>query len=706
MVVSVPTKNPQPSPPKPRRSSRIANLSSVQALTTAALPSKPSWATHEGPAPQSTALPLSSNPHEIAVDSFDWRAIVCFGCHKLTCSVLLHLVQRDLTVNVLKLDAHNLRIKTVTVPNSVRLKYQQTSSAIEIHSQSGSSFPSEVLIEYETGNYQDAEPPLQWCETCVFSQGSLMGNRGLLPCQDMPQHQLTWSIDMQAPKGCTVITSADDIIGVPEFDTAEAICTCESCLKQSQCNCTCKGLKRHKFHSPQRAPIGTLALFIGPLSLAANLSSAPLPCRFCISCDAPEIAVAAEQVPQLDELVSSLLRAAPGLLGTYPFPRCDIVVLPPAFACLGLAHPNFLFLSCSLLAGNPFAPGATQFVTLAHELVHNWYGLNVGLADWNHEWLTEGIATYLEERVWARGRGLDAEASSTFAAVRAMSRWRTLKYELGNVREHFLDLAPQTDVSEKEVANGLDPQRRFSHVHYMKGYFLLRYLAQHMGIEQLDAFLAKFASVHAGGFVSSADFLTELGECLPDGDHQKLVGVAQRWLSSRDAPPELDALVATLAKDPAVAQAADAATAWGTTGKSPGERLTSDQLCLMLDDLVTTSCSPRLARAMNSLRNWLDIDNANVFVKYRWSELVVLRKCRRWYPDVARSLSSDQSMGIYLYGELILLGGQHFDFAESVFLAAGEQMDLDVRRQLAEMFASHRPEQDAKPLVPAKRNRK
>ena len=27
---------------------------------------------------------------------------------------------------------------------------------------------------------------------------------------------------------------------------------------------------------------------------------------------------------------------------------------------------------------------------LAHELVHFWYGILVGLVDWNEEWLSEG----------------------------------------------------------------------------------------------------------------------------------------------------------------------------------------------------------------------------------------------------------------------------------------------------------------------------
>ena len=49
---------------------------------------------------------------------------------------------------------------------------------------------------------------------------------------------------------------------------------------------------------------------------------------------------------------------------------------------------------------------------IAHEISHAWFGLVLGAKDWTEEWLSEGFATFMEDRILAHAKQVCAVESS------------------------------------------------------------------------------------------------------------------------------------------------------------------------------------------------------------------------------------------------------------------------------------------------------
>ena len=76
--------------------------------------------------------------------------------------------------------------------------------------------------------------------------------------------------------------------------------------------------------------------------------------------------------------------------GDYPFKNEKHGFYDGLLLAGGMEHQTF-----SLIAPNALA----DLKTLAHELMHQWFGDNVSFATWNHLWLAEGFARYSEALV-------------------------------------------------------------------------------------------------------------------------------------------------------------------------------------------------------------------------------------------------------------------------------------------------------------------
>ncbi|XP_056134361.1 aminopeptidase O [Lampris incognitus] len=248
-------------------------------------------------------------------------------------------------------------------------------------------------------------------------------------------------------------------------------------------------------------------------------------------------------------LLPCCLAAAHAVLGVHPFPRLDVLIVPAGFSSLGMASPHIVFLSQSVLsAGGPGGIEGGQSLLgsrLCHELAHSWFGLAIGARDWTEEWLSEGFATYLEDIIWAQAQKLSPQDAVEQYDLKALLRWRRLSDEAQNLEEELQVLRPNTDntgrVSESGssvVKHALNPGKTFMQIHYLKGYFLLRFLASKVGEPQFIAFFRLFVKKYHGQLILSQDFLRMLLTTFPDSAREglTLTTVYTDWLDRPGIP--------------------------------------------------------------------------------------------------------------------------------------------------------------------------
>ncbi|XP_065734801.1 aminopeptidase O isoform X4 [Phocoena phocoena] len=400
-------------------------------------------------------------------------------------------------------------------------------------------------------------------------------------------------------------------------------------------------------------------------------------------------------------LIPPCLSAAHSVLGTHPFSRLDVLIVPANFPSLGMASPHLVFLSQSTLTG------MSQFcgTRLCHEIAHAWFGLAIGARDWTEEWLSEGFATHLEDVFWAKAQQLAPHEAQEQRELRACLRWRRLQDEVRNSPEDMQVLRPNkektghvSDSGSSVIKHGLNPDKVFMQVHYLKGYFLLRFLARRLGDDTYFSFLRKFVHTFHGQLILSQDFLQMLLESIPEERRLELSveNIFQDWLESSGIPQPLQRERLAGAECGLVRQVSAEVAKWVRVNRRPRkrkrketeevlEKLLPDQLVLLLEHLLEQrTMNPR---TLQRLERTYHLSEQDAEVRHRWCELVVKHKYTEAYRNVERFLQEDQAMGIYLYGELMVSeDARQQHLARRCFELSKEQMDRSSAEVVAEML--------------------
>nr|XP_014435393.1 aminopeptidase O isoform X1 [Pelodiscus sinensis]XP_025033633.1 aminopeptidase O isoform X1 [Pelodiscus sinensis]XP_025033634.1 aminopeptidase O isoform X1 [Pelodiscus sinensis]XP_025033635.1 aminopeptidase O isoform X1 [Pelodiscus sinensis] len=586
-------------------------------------------------------------------------------------------------------------------------------------------FPHAIRIWYKT---KPQGRSVTWTtdqssRPCVYTVGSPINNRALFPCQEPPVAMSTWQTTVRTPSCFVVLTSGEN--------TAEPA--------QLQ-----EGLLSWYYYVTMPMPASTFTIAIGSWtevkkqSCTADiwtnkefsflLSKADLrliggscghveyPCRFQNPAASSQLVIPHRVFAPLClrdrcaeiilELIPQCLSAAHATLGTHPFSRLDVLIVPSNFSSLGMASPHIIFLSQSVLTGGSHLCGTR----LCHEIAHAWFGLAIGARDWTEEWISEGFATYLEDVFWAVAQQqLPHDEAREQQELKALLRWRRLRDEVQNSEEELQVLRPNKEntgeLSESgtcTIKHGLNAEKIFMQVHYLKGYFLLRFLARRIGDTTYLEFLRKFVQKFHGQLILSQDFLCMLLEDIPEqkGFVLSVENIIETWLDTSGIPKPLLEESRTWDHCRLVQQVNHEVTKWIQVNQRARKRskrkrrqdevafqkLLPDQLVLLLECLLeekTTLC----LRTLQCLEKTYHLGEQDAEVRHRWCELIIKHKYTTRYAEVETFLREDQAMGVYLYGELMVNeDAKQQELAYKCFAATQTQMDVSSAKVVAEML--------------------
>ncbi|XP_034152296.1 aminopeptidase O isoform X3 [Esox lucius] len=648
-------------------------------------------------------------------------------------------------------------------------------------------FPRALRICYET---KPEGGSVRWTKdqdnrSCVYTAGSPINNRALFPCQEPPVAMSTWQARVRAPRGCVVLLSGENQ-AEPTHLQETGLCSWDYYVTMPMPASTftlAVGSWSLVPTAQQTALFGAPHSHTGSLDLpfAAspqfmfersalkdekhfesgctvsgenNVSCCHVdyPCRFTEASAwsqriiphrvfAPPSLVPKAQF-QILPLLPRCLAAAHATLGVHPFPRLDILIVPAGFSSLGMASPHIIFLSQSVLCGERDGVGGVQpglslcGSRLCHELSHSWFGLAIGARDWTEEWISEGFATYLEDVIWARAQQLSRTETDEQSKLKALLRWRRLSEELQNSEDQLQILRPNMEstgqVSESGssfVKHALNPEKNFMQVHYLKGYFLLRFLASKVEDERFLSFFKLFVMKYHGQLILSQDFLQMLLETFPDKERQGLTLEAihadwldrpgiPKWLFEGSAAWTQTRLVEEVKAEPVspflslpqsvsfthrngayICCCDDLVVKWIGLNQSVGRGrkrkrarpkvnldrvVTPEQLVLLLELLLEEA--ELSVTSLCTIQRTYNLQEQDAEVRHRWCELVVKHKHTEAYHDVEHFLQHDQAMGVYLYGELMV----HEDarqqaLARHCLSLLQDEMDQSARRVVEEM---------------------
>ena len=169
------------------------------------------------------------------------------------------------------------------------------------------------------------------------------------------------------------------------------------------------------------------------------------------------------------------------LIGPYPYEKLAQVQASVSFG--GMENSSAIFYKESLIQESPVTEDPVP-----HEIAHQWFGDSVTQADWDHLWLSEGFATYLEALFHARLYGADALKQTMADSAKRLNS------------DEMARRTPVIDPTQTDLL------KKLNLINYEKGAWVLHMLRGLVGDDTFFQGIRRYYRLHEGGNATSDDF--------------------------------------------------------------------------------------------------------------------------------------------------------------------------------------------------------
>jgi aminopeptidase N len=312
------------------------------------------------------------------------------------------------------------------------------------------------------------------------------------PSVDHPSDKATVSFTVHAPEGRKVVANGAHVAGPEPTDSIGPG--------------GLEGLETWRWETGVAIPTYLMVIGVGEMVVmdggTAACGAAPASPRDdgCIEVTAwafpPDTAHARSVFQRSAQMVDLYTE----IFGPYPYEKLANIQASTRFG--GMENASAIFYSEQAIAEGRDIEG-----TVAHEIVHQWFGNSVTPLDWPHLWLSEGFASYFGPHFWERVEGVHA-----------------FRQRIDANRERYLASdVTHRPVVDRDAANLLDLLNRNS---YQKGALVLHMLRWVMGDQNFFRGIRRYYARHAGGNAETDDLRRAL-----EGVHgESLEWFFDQWL--------------------------------------------------------------------------------------------------------------------------------------------------------------------------------